>query len=258
MGVAAINQVIGKDIMNVLSSAVIHIAFVVGAVLGSGSVFAAEPATAAAINKAVNTTEISAHQVVEVTTERVMKIITEAQEYYDQDPQRFYREIETVLGEVVDFDSFARGVMGKYASKRSYMALKTDEEKKQFRARMVRFSQIFRDGLVQTYAKGLLAFNGNKIEVLPANGNENNSSGSVTVVQHIYGGAEKPYEVHYKLRKNRSGEWKLRNVTIEAVNLGKVYQSQFYSAAKQYQGDIDKVIDNWSVDPTAQADNKAS
>jgi phospholipid transport system substrate-binding protein len=52
------------------------------------------------------------------------------------------------------------------------------------------------------------------------------------------------------MRQDRGGEWKLRNVTIEAVNLGLVYQSQFSSAAKQYDGDIDRVIDNWSVDPT--------
>ena len=56
----------------------------------------------------------------------------------------------------------------------------------------------------------------------------------------------------YKMRKNRAGAWKLRNVTIEAINLGKVYQSQFSSAAKQYKGDIDAVIDNWTVDPTSK------
>ena len=237
--------------MNVLSSAIISFVIALGGALASGQAFG-DGSTAADKGD-----EVSAHQVVATTTERVMEIITEAQGYYDRDPERFYREIETVLGEVVDFDSFARGVMGKYASKSRYMALKSDEEKQQFKARMKRFSDIFRDGLVQTYAKGLLAFDGNKIEVLPADG-QRSKNGSVTVLQHIYGDAEKPYEVYYKLRKNKAGDWKLRNVTIEAVNLGKVYQSQFYSAVKQYQGDVDKVIDNWSVDPTAKADKKAS
>lgn len=196
------------------------------------------------------TTQVSAHEVVEQTTQRVMAIITEAQGYFDEDPERFYSEIEKVLDDVVDFDSFARGVMGKYASKRMYMTLKTDEEKKQFVARMRRFSDTFREGLVRTYAKGLLAFNGNRIEVLPPDEDVVNGD-SVTVIQQIYGEAEKPYVVHYKLRQDRKGNWKLRNVTIEAINLGKVYQSQFASAAKLYEGDIDKVIDNWTVDPTS-------
>ncbi|ARN76398.1 toluene tolerance protein [Oceanicoccus sagamiensis] len=193
----------------------------------------------------------SANDVVQATTDRVMKIITDAQVYYETDPNRFYLEIEAVLADVVDFNSFARGVMGPYASKKQYMALKTPEEKNAFKGRMKRFADTFKDGLVQTYAKGLLAFNGNRIEVLPpAEGAA--TEGSVTVIQHIYGESEKPYVVQYKMRKNRSGEWKLRNVTIEAINLGKVYQSQFSSAAKQYNGDIDAVIDNWSVDPTSK------
>ncbi len=237
--------------MKVLSSAVFSVVIMLVSVLGSRTAFSDEQNKVSAANS-----EVSAHQVIISTTERVMGIITEAKGYYDQDPERFYQQIEAVLDEVVDFDSFARGVMGTYASKRSYMALKSDEEKRQFKARMHRFSKTFRDGLVQTYAKGLLAFNGNKIEVLPAKDGDVESGGSVTVLQHIYGEAKKPYEVYYKLRKNRAGEWKLRNVTIEAINLGKVYQSQFYSAAKQYQGDIDKVIDNWSVDPTSKTNKE--
>lgn len=199
----------------------------------------------------------TAHEVVEQTTQRVMKIITDAQGYFDEDPERFYQEINGVLEDVVDFDSFARGVMGKYASKRMYMSLATEEEKKQFIANMKRFSATFKEGLVRTYAKGLLAFNGNRIEVIPTK--ENPEPGeSVTVEQHIYGDAEKPYVVLYKLRQDREGAWKLRNVTIEAINLGKVYQSQFASAAKLYEGDIGKVIDNWSVDPTSQGEETAA
>lgn len=194
----------------------------------------------------------SAHEVVQATTDRMMAIIDDARGYFDQDPERFYREIESVLDDVVDFDSFARGVMGPYASKKGYLALDTQEEKKSYKERMGRFSQVFKDGLVHTYAKGLLTANGTKIVVLPPKeGEDLSGASSVTVVQNIYGEAEKPYVVQYKMRTDNDGEWKLRNVTIEAVNLGVIYQSQFASAAAQYRGDIDRVIDDWSVDPTA-------
>ena len=193
----------------------------------------------------------SAHQVLEVTTKKLMRVITEAQQYYDTDPERFYVEIETLLNEVVDFNGFARGVMGKYASKKAYQALKTKEEKLAFRARMARFSDVFKEGLVKTYAKGLLAFNGNRIDVLPPE-TDAPAQGSVTVVQHIYGEAATPYVVSYKMRQDQDAQWKLRNLTIEAINLGIIYRSQFYSAAKRYDGDIDQVIDGWSVDPSGQ------
>ena len=194
---------------------------------------------------------MTAHQTVENTTAKVMTLIEQASGYYDKDPDRFYREIETILDEVVDFTSFSRGVMGPYASKEYYMQLGSNEAKKAFIERVKRFSTVFRDGLVKTYAKGLLAFGGTKVEVVPP---EQDVSGeeSVTVLQKIYGGQEKPYEVLYKMRKDRDGNWKLRNVTIEAVNLGKVYQGQFIAAAKQYNGDLDKVIENWSVTPAGQ------
>lgn len=220
------------------------------AVTSLGSVCAAENATTHAASVQVVSGVPTAHQLVEQTTQRVMAIITEAQGYFEQDPERFYQQIEGVLADVVDFDSFARGVMGPYASKQMYLSLKSSTERQQFKERMKRFSDTFREGLVRTYAKGLLAFSGNRIEVLPPTEPEQPGE-SVTVVQHIYGEADKPYVVHYKLRQNPDGEWKLRNVTIEAINLGKVYQSQFASAAKQYNGDIDKVIANWTVDPTA-------
>ena len=45
--------------------------------------------------------------------------------------------------------------------------------------------------------------------------------------------------------QNGEGEWKVRNVQLQSINLGKVYRNQFASAAKQYDADIDKVIANW-------------
>ena len=186
------------------------------------------------------------HAVVSETTCRVTKVIEEARGYVDKDPERFYGEVEKILGDVVDFPSFARGVMGKYGSKRYYDTL-SDDEKAKFRDRVERFTQTFRDRLIRTYAKGLLAFDGNRIEVLPLAG-EVDLEGSVNVEQHIYGNAPQPYVIFYKLKEGRDG-WKLRNVSIEGVNLGKTYQSQFASAVRRYNGDIDQVIDNWTVEP---------
>ena len=74
-------------------------------------------------------------------------------------------------------------------------------------------------------------------------------SGSVGVRQHIYGERAKPYEVIYTLRRDAQGDWKLRNVIIEGLNLGRIYQNQFRTAVATYDGDIEKVIDNWTVAP---------
>ena len=67
------------------------------------------------------------------------------------------------------------------------------------------------------------------------------------VKQLIYGERETPFEIYYSLRANAEGEWKIRNMIVEASNLGKIYRNQFANAYKVYEGDIDKVIDNWVV-----------
>ena len=152
------------------------------------------------------------------------------------------------MDEVVDFQSFARGIMGKYGSRGYYESLKTEAERAQFRERVIRFTDSFKDGLINTYSKGLLGFNGNRIEVLPL-ADDVDLSGSVGVRQDIYGERAKPYQVVYTLRQGSDGVWKLRNVIIEGLNLGRIYQNQFNAAVKQYNGDIDKVIANWTVAP---------
>jgi phospholipid transport system substrate-binding protein len=199
------------------------------------------------------------YQIVQQTTEQVITIIREGKSYYDKDPARFHQQVETVLGKVVDFESFARGVMGPYAGAQRYQALATEQEKSDFRARVQRFSDTFKRGLVETYAKGLLKFDGQKIETLPPRKGDDVASGNVAVLQNIYGAADKPYVIQYTMKRNRDGVWKLQNVIIEGINLGQTYRSQFAAAADQYRGDLDKVIATWHVEPqiAAAKDEKA-
>lgn len=195
------------------------------------------------------------YDVVSDTTRRVTEVIESSREYVEEDPDRFYAQVQTIMDEVVDFDSFARGVMGKYGSRKYYSTL-DDEGKERFREQVTRFTETFKSRLIKTYAKGLLAFDGNRIEVLPLPEGVD-MTGSVNIEQHIYGNAPQPYVVFYKLRKDREGEWKLRNVSIEGINLGRTYQSQFAQAVQRYNGDLDQVIDNWSVAPQEVAEKAA-
>ncbi|WP_414728472.1 phospholipid-binding protein MlaC [Zhongshania aliphaticivorans] len=197
------------------------------------------------------------YEVVADTTQELVKVIEGARSYVDKDPERFTGEVRRIMDEVVDFQSFARGIMGKYGSRGYYESLKTDAERAKFRDRVMRFTNNFKDGLINTYAKGLLGFNGNRIEVLPL-ADDADLSGSVGVRQNIYGERAKPYQVMYTLRQGSDGSWKLRNVVIEGLNLGRIYQNQFDAAVKQYNGDIDKVIANWTVAPQAVMEEQAT
>lgn len=187
------------------------------------------------------------YQLVQSTTEEVLAIVTEARDYYEAEPQRLHRQIDEVMSKTVDFDTFARSVMGRHASAQRYQSLTSDAERAAFRDQVERFTESFRRGLIQTYAKGLLRFDGQRIETLPGRV----SGSSASVMQHIYGNAEKPYMVQYTLRQDRNGDWKVRNVIIEGINFGQTYRNQFDAAMQQHRGDIDKVIDSWHVEPEA-------
>ena len=114
---------------------------------------------------------------------------------------------------------------------------------------MEEFTKVFRQTMMNTYGKGLMAFNGEKITVLPLD-EENMAKVAagdyVQVVQAIHGEDGSDTKIYYKLKPDSNGEWKMRNVVIDTINLGKVYQSQFASAVKDNDGDIDKAIIAWA------------
>ncbi|PLW69984.1 MlaC/ttg2D family ABC transporter substrate-binding protein [Pseudohalioglobus lutimaris] len=188
---------------------------------------------------------VTAHEVVEATTSSVMAVVSEAKEYAEEDPERYYQSIQEILDPVVDFRGFARGVMGPYATSERYRSLDADGQA-QLRSQLDRFTEVMRRGMVRTYGKGLLAFGGSRIQVSSPSLDEAEAS-RVSVEQLIYSDAVEPYVVMYQMGRDRSGEWKLRNMIIESVNLGEIYQSQFESAARKQKGDLDTVIDTWSA-----------
>jgi phospholipid transport system substrate-binding protein len=187
-----------------------------------------------------------AYQTVKNTTDKVLSLAEQAKGYYDKEPERFYAEIRKMLDEVTDFQSFARSVMGRHAGIPA-MAKLDAAGKAKLQGQIQQFANVFREGLVKTYAVGIFNFNGQKIEVIRPKANPSDNSGSVNVVQLIYGEAAKPYVVQYKMRAAQNQQWKVRNIIIEGINLGIVYRNQFDTAMVTHKNDIDKVIANWSV-----------
>ena len=187
----------------------------------------------------------SAHEVVEDATQRVMTVVAEASEYADEDPERYYRQVQEILDPVIDFRGFARSVMGPYATSERYRSL-DEAGQARLRAQLDEFTEVMRLGLVRTYSKGLLAYSGSRIEVF-AISDEEEASGRAAVRQLIYSGQAEPYVLLYQMGRDKSGQWLLRNVIIESVNLGEIYRSQFEAAARKYDGDLDAVIANWET-----------
>ncbi len=187
----------------------------------------------------------SAYEVVEDSTDRIMAIVEGAESYVDEDPERYYSELQTVLDEVVDFAGFSRAVMGPYASSKRYKSLDS-AGKKALRRQVEDFTDVMRISLVRTYGKGLIAFGGSKTEVQRPDAKAEDPR-KMAITQLIYNETAEPYVIQYQMRRGKDGQWKLRNLIVETINLGVIYRNQFQAAAKDYEGDIDAVIANWTT-----------
>lgn len=189
--------------------------------------------------------DISAYQLVEATTAKVMDVVIAAEEYVDDDPDRYYDQVQALLDPLIDYRGFSRSVMGAYASSRRYKSL-DEAGREQLKDQLDRFTEVMRASMVRTYSKGLLAFGGSRIEVL-ATEDEEPDARRVSVRQHVFADRDEPYVVLYQMGQNRDAEWKLRNVIIESVNLGEIYRDQFQASAREKNGNLDEVIADWTV-----------
>jgi phospholipid transport system substrate-binding protein len=194
------------------------------------------------------------HQRIQSATEAMIKEIPAAKVYFAKDPQRFYAVVDTTLSPLIDFNSFTRSVMGPFG-KRDYYASLTPEQRQQFKTNYRQFVETFKAGLIQTYAKGLLVFDGQKITIMPATEADLAliaQGKTVTVIQTINATSD-VYTLRYKMSLNKQQQWVLKNVVMESINVGQLYQNQFLSAMKKHNNDFSIVIEQWLTE-TKQAD----
>lgn len=172
----------------------------------------------------------SAHDLVQDTTNRMLADLSANKEKYKQDPQDFYTALNTIVGPVVDAEGISKSIMTVKYSRKA-----TPEQ-------MQRFQENFKRGLFQFYGNALLEYNNQGITVDPA---KDESGDRTSVNMTVKGSSGAIYPVQYTLEKI-SGEWKLRNVIINGINIGKLFRDQFADAMQRNGNDLDKTINGWA------------
>lgn len=175
----------------------------------------------------------TAEQAIELATSEILALIKEGQAYVEDEPERFYTEVEGLLRPLIDFSRFSRNVMGPY-----YKTASAQQREQ--------FSDSFKWSLVRTYALALAEFRDGEVEVLPPR-RPPSSPDKVNVTMEIkYSG--KTYVVVYRMRRGKEQTWRMQNLVVEGINIGLNYKSQFAAAMKdpQYEADLDAVIEAWT------------
>ncbi|KAF1012365.1 MAG: putative phospholipid-binding protein MlaC [Pseudomonas fluorescens] len=172
----------------------------------------------------------SAHDLVQDTTNKMLADLSANKETYKQDPAKFYDSLNSIVGPVVDAEGISRSIMTVKYSRRA-----TPEQ-------MSRFQENFKRGLFQFYGNALLEYNNQGITV---DSPKDESGDRTSVGMTVKGNNGGVYPVSYTLEKV-NGEWKLRNVIINGINIGKLFRDQFADAMQRNGNDLDKTINGWA------------
>lgn len=174
----------------------------------------------------------SPQEVVEDTSTRVMTVLDANRETYKQDTDAFVEGLNEVLEPVVDFQGIARSVMTVRYSREA-----TDEQ-------MQRFIDTFKRSMVEFYGNALLDFDSGQIKVLESDGRGQQSPDRTSVDMEIRSSSGNVYPVTYTM-VNVDGQWKVRNVIVEGINIGLLFRDQFAQAMQNNRNDLDAVINGW-------------
>ena len=173
---------------------------------------------------------VSAHQVVQGVTDRLLSDLEKNRETYRSNPQAFYEALNSIVGPVVDAEGISRSIMTvKYANRATP-------------AQKARFQENFKRSLMQFYGNALLEYNNQGITVGPA---KDESGTRTSVDMQVKGTSGAVYPVSYTL-ENLNNEWKVRNVIINGINIGKLFRDQFADSMQRNGNDLDKTIDGWA------------
>ncbi|MBC3467357.1 ABC transporter substrate-binding protein [Pseudomonas sp. RW10S2] len=172
----------------------------------------------------------SPRDVVQGTTTELLSDLKANKEQYKANPAAFYDALNRILGPVVDADGISRSIMTVKYSRKA-----TPEQ-------MQRFQENFRRSLFQFYGNALLEYDNQGITVDPAKPDDGQRA---SVGMKVSGNNGAVYPVQYTL-ENIGGEWKVRNVIVNGINIGKLFRDQFADAMNRNGNNLDKTIDGWA------------
>jgi phospholipid transport system substrate-binding protein len=166
---------------------------------------------------------------VEAKSDEILGLINAGRADFDKDPGVLYGQMSTVLDELVDFKTLARGIMGKH-----YKAATE--------AQRLAYQQTLRTYLIEIYTKALVNFKSRSIEILPL---KKPPTTRATVSMKVTTQGDSTFLLAYSMA-HKEGVWQVRNIIVDGINMGLTYRSQFDSMMISNSNDVDAVIENWA------------
>ena len=179
-----------------------------------------------------NTSEINPQNFIDSNAQSIVQIIINNQDLFESDPDLFKKKIKDVFEPMVDFRRVSASVMGK----ENYLKSSTRQRSQ--------FIEVFKTSLLDTYASTLAQWGDQEIVT---NFSNKTTFEKIEDVNQELLTESNSYPITYKVRKSGEG-WKIINIIVNGVNLGLTFRNQFRALSEEFNGDIDKVILNWTSD----------
>lgn len=177
-----------------------------------------------------NAQELTAVETAELGVQTLLSTAAESKQYFLSDRERYFGEIESVLNSFVDFNAVATVVMNRFAAS-------ANEAQKE------RFANILKTTLTRFYGASLVAYNGEKLVFLPSANPSSDPRADTVVGMELRGDTN--LQLQYQMFINADNQWKLKNLSLAGINLGRQYFTQFSALMAKHDNDIDVVLDNW-------------
>ena len=178
----------------------------------------------------LSASNLPAHEYASKVHKDIIEIIQTKDDLFIENPEKFKQEISDAFSPIVDFKRIARNVMGKHYKNAS-------------EAQRSKFSMAFESSLLDTYSGTLVEFKDEKIVVIPPKSPEKYKNKAKVKIEIVT--SSQSYPGTYSMYLDDKGEWKIINIVVNGINLGKTFRSQFYSLMQKNDENIDLVIDQW-------------
>ncbi len=186
----------------------------------------------AAVHAPGQAQEMTALETARLAVETLLQQARDTRHLFAADSEAYYAGIEQVLDRFVDFNAVAEVVMNRFADSAS------DEQKQ-------RFGRILRGNLTRFYGASLLSYAEQEVSFRPSENPARDTPQSTIVAMELSGGGAQPVLFQYQMFLTDDNEWKLRNLNLAGINLGRQYFTQFSALMAQHGNDMDAVLDNW-------------
>jgi phospholipid transport system substrate-binding protein len=163
--------------------------------------------------------EVAPDVLVHKTADDILAEIKAHRELYAKDYAKLYQMADEKVLPHFDFRRMSQWVLGRNWKEA------TPEQRE-------RFTTEFRDLLVGTYSQALLNYNDQRIEYLPMQRKPDDTE--VTVKTEVkQTGGQPNIPIYYSFYKNKDGEWKVYDISIEGVSLVTNYRSVYASKIRE-------------------------